>query len=237
VLSGLLDDYHLIHCLAPITTPLQMLVARGSKIVLNRTRDEQHPSSRLPPALIGPGLLRAVSQHPVPPGPGGPVFIPVSVDLNRFRPAPGALEERILWSGAGGSQGQEATARLAAELGLPWSSCQGAEPVEQLRLARVLVHPCEHAEPWGAHWPLRALASGVPVAGWIGGGLEALVDDASLGALAPPGDTSALAKQVRQLLSRAEAGDRRRQRVLAAHSRRTVVARYRELYSALLEQA
>jgi hypothetical protein len=236
VLSGLLDDYHLIHCLAPITTPLQMLAARGSRIVLNLTRDEHHPSTRLPPALIGPGLLRTVSQHPVSSEAGGPVFIPVSVDLKRFRTAPGGLEERVLWSGAGGTQGEEATARLAAELGLSWSVCQGTDPVEQLRLARVLFHPCERAEPWGAHWPLRALASGVPVASWLGGGLESLVDHPSLGALAPPGDTGGLAQQLRLLPSRAEAGDRRRQRVLAAHSRRAVVARYRELYGALLEQ-
>src|SRR5712664_3255802 len=47
ILAGLLQDYHLVHCLAPIVTPLQLLSSMGTAIVQTLLVGDKHPASSL----------------------------------------------------------------------------------------------------------------------------------------------------------------------------------------------
>jgi hypothetical protein len=222
VLAGMLQGYDLVHCFAPVVAPLQMIAALGIPIVQTLTVPAAHPAAKIAPLLIPPRLLR---QAAIPPG----------VDTVRYHPLPSGEDAGYaLWLGTGRrAAAAAAAADIAAALGLPLVSWGDAEPAALLQHARVLLHLDREPAPSGAIWPLRALACGIPVAGWQGGGLDAVLDRPGLGALAPPGDVAALAAAFRALPDRREAALLRRRHVLGRYGRRALAGRYRELYREL----
>ena len=220
VLAGMLRGYDLVHCFAPVVAPLQMIAALGIPIVQTLTVPAAHPAAKIVPLLIPPPLLR---QAAVPPG----------VDTVRYHPLPpgeDAGSGYALWLGAGRRAEAAAAAEIAAVLGLPLATWGTAEPVALLQRARVLLHLDREPAPSGPLWPLRALACGTPVAGWHGGGLDAVLDRPGLGVLAPAGDVAALAVALRDLPDRQEATPLRRQHVLGRYGRRALAGHYREIY-------
>lgn len=227
VLAGMLADYPLVHCLAPIVAPLLMIASMGARIVHTPIAAEPHPSATIPRALFGPGALRYGAPGPAVPGARA---LPLPIDLSRFRPAAAPGGDFIAWTGAGGERALDDARAIAAALALPLRAVGEGDPVELLQGARALLHLAGAPTPCGAVWPLRALACGAPVAAWREGGLADLVVQPELGALAPRGDTEGLAARIRELPRTSGA---RRQWVLARHSRRAAAAGYREIYAAL----
>ncbi|HUO36610.1 MAG TPA: hypothetical protein VMU34_01595, partial [Mycobacterium sp.] len=85
-----------------------------------------------------------------------------------------------------------------------------------------------------APWAVRALACGIPVAGWHGS-LEGLAAERDCGVLAPVGEWELLADRIRRLPREGGAAQRRREVVLARHGPTAMVAKYRAMYRELLE--
>jgi hypothetical protein len=222
VLSGMLASYPLVHCLAPLVSPLLVAASMGQRIVHGPLVPEGHPSTLIPRTLIAPTLLASAT-------------VPPPIDLSRFRPSPSPEEAFVLWSGSGGARGRALALEAASALGSPLRALDEGDPAALLQGAIALLHLSEAPSPCGAVWPLRALACGTPVIAFRGGGLDDVVDHPSLGALLPPGDAGALAAAIERCPARARAGEVRRQWVLARHGRRAVAARWREIYAALLE--
>jgi hypothetical protein len=229
ILQGMLRGYDLVHCLAPVVAPLQLLTAQGIPVVQTLTVPATHPAALLPGRLIEPRLLARTAPLPL----EGAVEIPPGVDVTRFRPAASPAEDFLLWLGSGRRSEAEAAARAA---GLPLRIGTGAEIDGLLPHAHALLHLERSPASAGPLWPLRALACGTPVAGWAGAGLERLLDPPELGALAPAGDDLGLAAALRALPDRREVTAARRERVLGLYGRRAMVARYRELYRSLATQ-
>lgn len=223
-LRGMLREYDLVHCLAPVVAPLQLLAAQGVPAVQTLTVPPDHPATLLPGQLIEPHLLARAA--PVPRE--GVQEIPPGVDVTRFRPAASARGDFLLWLGSGRRSEAETVARAA---GLPLRTSGKIE--ELLPQACALLHLERSPAPAGPLWPLRALACGTPVAGWQGAGLERLLDPPELGALAAAGDAPGLAAALRALPDRREATPARRERILGLYGRRAMVARYREIYRSL----
>lgn len=226
ILQGMLRDYDLVHCLAPVVAPLQLLASLGIPIVQTLTVAAGHPAARLPELLIEQRLLARAA--PVPRD--GVREIPPGVDVTRFRPAASPSGDFLLWLGSGRRSEAAAVAQAA---GLPLRTGPAGEADDLLRHAHALLHLERSPAPAGPLWPLRALACGTPVAGWQGAGLEPLLDPPETGALAPAGDAPALAAALRALPDRRTATPARRERILGLYGRRAMVARYREIYRSL----
>jgi hypothetical protein len=235
-LSGLLEGYQVVHCLAPVLTALQIAAAGGAAIVQTLPGRRSSPRARVLTHLIAPQRLSQVVVAPR--GAAGVRrHVPAGVDLTRFRPAARPGEEHLLWLGTGGAAGERAAAAAAEALGLPLRTFGDGEIEALLQHARALLHLAPGPSDWGHVWCLRALACGTPVAGWAGNGLEDLAAGPVLGALAPPGDGGALAEGLRALPPRRRTGAARRQVCLGRHGSRAMVARYREIYRELTEAA
>ena len=84
---------------------------------------------------------------------------------------------------------------------------------------------------------VQAMATGLPVVATRSGGPETIVDDGVSGILVPPGDPSALAKGIMDVIGDRDRGSgmgrRGRERVLRDFSLRRMVERYSELYEEL----
>jgi hypothetical protein len=226
VVEGMLRGYDLVHCLAPVIAPLQMLAAMDVPVVQTVTVPPSYPAAKMPPRLIAPDLLRQASAQPQ----EGAEAIPPGVDTTRFRPLAEPAEDFLLWLGSGPRREAEG---IASALALPLRSFRRGDPLPLLQGARALLHLGRHPSPAGPLWPVRALACGTPVAGWKGADLDEVLDRPGLGALASPGDLAGLAAALRDLPDRGHAAPLRRQHVLGRHGRRAMVGRYRELYREL----
>jgi glycosyltransferase involved in cell wall biosynthesis len=114
----------------------------------------------------------------------------------------------------------------------PWD-----EAVRELAGMDVVVVPSRF-EGFGL-CALEAMACARPVVAARVGGLPEIVEDGRTGVLAPPGDSTALAAAVSRLLDRpqlgVEMGKRGRRRAETMFSIGLFNARYRSLYSGLLE--
>jgi hypothetical protein len=233
--SGMLTGYDIVHCLAAIVTPLPFLVAAGTPIVETLLEAPDHPACWLLPRLL-PG--RSVRRVAVAEASAAALEIPVvavCVDLSRFVPAdvPG---RHLVWDGSGGEDGAAAAAAIGARLGYPVRTVGDMDPVEVLQQAVAMLHLSTASAGCAFSWPVRALACGTPVAGWHGP-LDSLAGEPGCGALAPVGEWEVLADRIGRLPGRAEAGRRRREKVLAWHGPTAMVARYRAIYRELLEAA
>lgn len=222
-LSGLLEGYDIVHSLLPAVAVLQIAAAQGSAIVQTVAGRRGAAAGEVLARIVDSRRLAQVRE------------VGAGVDLTRFRGGlKPALREHLLWSGAG----SEAEAReVAAGVDLPLRTLGDGDVVELLQEARALLHLAPRATPFGAVWPLRALACGTPVLGWEGAGLEALAPEPLLGALAPRHDVRTLIARARALPPRAEDAVARRELCLARHGARAMVGRYREVYRELASAA
>jgi hypothetical protein len=231
--SGMLTGYDLVHCLAGIVTPLPFLVGSGTPVVETLLQTPDHPVCWLLPRLLPGGALRRVA---VAEATAAALEIPAvatCVDLSRFIPAD--VEGRhLVWDGTGGEAGAAVAAAVGARLGYPLRTVGDLEPVTLLQQAVAMLHLSSTASGCAAPWAVRALACGIPVAGWYGP-LDGIGTEPGCGALAPIGEWELLAERIRQLPSRADAGRRRREVVLARYSPTAMVAGYRALYQKLLQ--
>lgn len=236
--AGLLHGYDLVHALAPVVTPLQLLAASGTPVVQTVRVSPDHPAAAFPGRILPPALLRRTRVAPRPSrAADGTESVPPTVDVTRFRPAEGAPEGYLLWLGSGGDEGRAAASAVASSLRAPLRTADDGALADLIPRARVLLHPAApdaHPE-WTS--PLRALACGRPVAAWAGCGLDGVLEGSGIGALATAGDVDALAGAITALESSGADGSARRRLVLALYSRRPVVGRYRDLYAEVIEGA
>lgn len=204
VLSGMLEGYTVVHCLAPVVTPMQVLAATGALLVQTLVEGPAHPSTQLPPRLVNAARLRRVAVVAAPPvvelskllAEGAsprdrtddedpmslaantvPESLAVGIDLDRYRPAAVAPEQHLAWWGSGGATGEALAREVARRVGLPLRTPAEGESPELLAHARALLHLDPHPTPCAAVWPLRALACGTPTVALAGGGLEALYEE------------------------------------------------------------
>jgi hypothetical protein len=236
VLSGMLAEYDLVHCVAPIVVPLQMLASSGTPIVQTIITEHTHPSAYLPRFLIASQLLRQVVVTNAWSGPDDLEIVPLSVDLEEYKPGSGASPGSLLWIGTG-STNEESTAQSIGDyLGLPLEMVSGNTPPSVWQDAHALLYLNHEPSPCGAILPLRAMACGISVVGYHGAGLEAILGDSrDFGLLLPPGDKVGLAEAISQLSISPESMSKRRDRAVALYGRRTMASRYRHLYDGLVQ--
>jgi hypothetical protein len=232
-LDGMLRGYDLVHCLAPVVAPLQLLAGTGTAIVQTLVVPPSHPSYWLPPQLCPPTTFRRLALTRAIGTPADLPLVGVGVDLARFVLADRAALH-LLWDGSGGEQGAACAAAVGERLGYPLQTVADGDPPGLLQRAVVLLHLAESASPCGTPWAVRALACGTPVAGWYGA-LEELAQEPDSGVLAPVGDWETLADRITRLPDRSVAGRRRREVALAKHGQAAMVARYRAVYRELLD--
>jgi hypothetical protein len=235
-ISGMLRDYQLIHCLAPVVSPLLLLSQQGIPVVQTLVNGRGHPSSLLPSRLLGT-RIRQVSVGPYSVS-SESYAIPPSADLQRFQPHANPAGDFVLWSGMPGDAAEEEARHIAQALALPLKTFASGDPAELVRHARVLLHlPAhEYVEPSDASaWPLRALACGTPVAGWLTESLQPFFTRPELAFFTGRGEMQKLVDGINSLPSRENAAAIRREYVLACFGRRAAAARYRELYNSFLK--
>jgi glycosyltransferase involved in cell wall biosynthesis len=232
-LAGLLDGYAVVHALAPVVAPLQLAAAAGSRVVQTLLVPPSHPAAWMPESLLPRDRLRRVRIGVGDDATTAPPTLAGSVDLERFTPPP-AESRHVLWSGSG-SRAAGAARAVAAGLGLPARTVARGDAARLVREAAVVLDLSEQPPPAGSPWALRALACGVPAAGWHGGGLDALAADPAVAVTAQPGRTDELAAAIAALPRDASAAERRRDVVLARNGRTAMAARYRELYRSVLQ--
>ena len=177
--------------------------------------------------------------------------VPIPIDLGRFRigactngdaEPPGSDADRSESYVLAVGPGSEAC-RIAEALGRSLRRLGGADGRSNVESrdaaalvagASLLVYTRE-SSPASLVWPLRALACGVPVAGWTEGPLDLWHEHPDLAALAEAGDVKGLVRRVEALPFGSQAAEERRAYVMAHHGPRAVAARYRGLYASLLE--
>jgi hypothetical protein len=232
VLSGALDDYALVHCLAPVVSPLVLLSAKGIPVVQTILTNEAHPSAVLPPQLLGRGA-RQVQVGPYMLDETKAV-IPPSVDLYQFYPEAAPADDLLLWMG---KENEEEIARsIAGSLGLAFMAFNETDAVAQLKDARLLLHTHAGDTPCDAVWLARALACGTPFAAWADKQLQSFFTRPELGAFAERNNIDQLFENIRDLPARNTGAGPRREYALAFFGRRGAAARYREVYKNLLSR-
>lgn len=234
ILSGMLDGYHLVHCLAPIVSPLLLLSHKGLPIVQTILFHSGHPAISLPAKIPGTRIAQ-VNIGPYSAGENH-YAIPPSVDLQQFQPVNDPSEDFILWLGKSNPQTETIARSVAQAMNLPLKTAEAGDPVEFVKHARLLLHlPITHSACESA-WLLRALACGTPVAGWGSDELRSLFHRPELGFLIPESETGKLLDGIREIMPRDVAGSIRREYVLAHYGRRAQAARYRELYKSFFKE-
>jgi hypothetical protein len=234
ILSGMLRDYDVIHCVAPLVTPVQMLVFSGRAVCQTFLVPPTNPVPRLlTPLLSGSRLW--VGLTPVQAdGGSSDGYIPPSVDLARYKPSNRAKRSYVLYTAKGNDGDLAAAHKIADLLGKSLQTGLDADDASVLRDAYVLLDLAPNPSAAGPLWAIRTLASGVPVAAWDTAGLGRLLENKSIGAHAPQGDCELLARRISALPQSAKAAGTRRETILRSFSRRPVVARYLEIYRTLL---
>lgn len=234
ILSGMLDGYHLVHCLAPIVSPLLLLSHKGLPIVQTILSHTGHPSISLPAKIPGTRIAQvnigpySVSENNY--------AIPPSVDLQQFQPLNNPSDDFILWLGKSDPETETIARSIAQAMNLPLKTATSGDPIELIKHARLLLHlPITHSSCESV-WLLRALACGTPIAGWGSDELRSLFHRAELGFLIPESETGKLLDGIRTIMTRDLAGSIRREYVLAHYGRRVQAARYRDLYKSFFKE-
>jgi glycosyltransferase involved in cell wall biosynthesis len=230
VLAGMLRDYSIVHCTAPLITPALILLSQGIRVLHTWTVPPDDPAAALLPKLAARAAWRSAT--PVARADREIPYIPPPVDTERFRPRPTDAPPRVFAPGATDVREEQAAA-VAAELGLVLRTRVGGDPADDLNGAAVVLDLAGHSA-LPSMWGLRALACGVLAAGWTGGPVEELAAEPDTAALASPGNTGELACRIRALMTAPEAAARRRRVVLRRHSRRAIAAQYFDLYRQLV---
>jgi glycosyltransferase involved in cell wall biosynthesis len=234
-MGGLLHGYDIVHCLAPVISPLLLVAAAGTPIVQSVTVAGTHPACWLASRLLPGSVFQRVAMSTDAGAALGLPVIHACVDLARFR-VTDEPAEYLVWDGSGGEAGAASARAIGARLGYPIRSVADHDASAVLRRAAALLHLAETASPCGFPWPLRALACGVPVAGWREV-LADVVSGSAIGALAPLGEWYTLAERLREIPSRGEFVHQRREMVLARYGSTAMAAQYRKIYRELLQGA
>jgi hypothetical protein len=226
ILAGAFDRCSVVHCLAPLTSALELLVSRGVPCLSTvPAREDARHGGEVLQVTANEGLA---ARHDV-------SYVPLSVDVMRFRPAPRPRRDAVVCLG-------EATADLRAHaeaaFGLPVVGLTDGDPADRLAHAAAVIEPAARPAPLGPGWVLRALACGVPVGAFAGSGLAGMLESAPHhhGVVVPDGDGATLAARLAAVAARdgERARNARRQLVLARHNRRLTAARYRKLYQTVM---
>jgi len=230
VLSGAFDEYALVHCLAPIVSPLVLLSMKGIPVVQTLLTDDGHPSALLPPQWLGKGLRQVrIAPYELT---DARASIPPSTDLYRYCPGTES-GGYVLWLGRENEAGESVARAVADALRQPLALFDEMQAQAQLQGASVVLH-LDAGKPYDALWLMRALACGVPFAAWQSTEIEPFFTRAGLGAFAPEGEVEELVKNIKGLPFGAEASAMRREYALAMCGRRSAAARYREVYKSIL---
>lgn len=228
LMGGMLNGYALVHCLAPVVTPLLMLSANRVPVVQTIITNASHPSVTLPPKLMG-NRFRQVFVGPYQVA-DELAAIPPSVDLSRFQPADKPADNFILYIG----KKNEAVDQLATSVNLAVYTLQDGEPEELVKNAAVVLQLAEDELPCRPVWLMRALACGTPVAAWSSDMPGRMFLRQELGVFVEKGNFVALANGIKNLPSRNIAQKTRREYALGMFGQRSQAARYRDIYKSVL---
>jgi hypothetical protein len=233
ILSGMLSDYQIIHCLAPLIVPLHLLTSNGIPVLQSILAGSSHPACQLPPLLAPVQFLRQVAV--LPHFASGAKILPTGINLNVYRPSPAASRKFIVQVGSDEVFDND-VAQLSRFLRVAIRKIQSGNPVSLLQNAlAVLCHSGdEPLTTW--MWALRALACGTPVVAFGDPcPLDFLAEP--LGIVAKPGNHRRLARKIELLSNNSDAAGLRRRLALARHGHRAMAASYREAYIEMLEGA
>jgi len=229
VLAGVADGYDVVHALAPLVAPIQVLVSAGRRVCQTVTMRPAHLSAQVgrivPRQLLHLVALGTQGQDPL-------RAAPPPVDLNRFQPGDAVPDAYLVWSGAGGPDAHTVGREAAESLGMTLRRLDEADPAALLRRSAGMVHTPYPAAPVDIMWPVRALACGLPVVSWEDRVLQRYCDASGLASFVAPGDPPAIAAGFSRLAA-ADGRDRRRATTVAWSGYRAVAARYREIYEHL----
>lgn len=218
LMGGMLNGYVLVHCLAPVVTPMLLLSANRVPVVQTVTAHADHPSVTLPPKLMG-NRFRQVFVGPYLVE-NDVVAIPPSVDLSRFRPADKPADNFILCVG-------DVLPEVNSLAGLKLCTLNDGDPEELVKHAAVVLQLSAELPLW----QMRALACGTPVAGW---NASPFFLRPELGVFVEKGDLISLENGIQHLLPRNIAGQVRREYALGMFGQRSQAARYRDIYKSVL---
>jgi glycosyltransferase involved in cell wall biosynthesis len=231
----MLHGYDIVHCMAPIISPLQVIAAAGTPVVQSVTTAWTHPACWLAARLLPNTIFRRVAMTKETGTALGIPVVQTCVDLARFT-VTDAAAEYLVWDGSGGQTGSAIAQEIGKRLSYQIRSVAEYDAPAVLRKAVALLHLSESLSPCGFPWLLRALACGVPVAGWQEV-LSGLVSEPAIGALAPVGEWRILTERILELSNHSGSTHRRREMVLAQHGPTAMAAQYRKIYWELLQQS
>lgn len=234
ILSGLLDDYDLVHCLAALVGPLQLLAAMKIPILQTVVTNANHPSYQFPPALINVNSLLRTSPNSFMAHNGNMRHIPSIVDLQTFTISPKRKPNHILWLADDNDKNAGLAKDIAKKLALPLRVGVKKNVVKELQNAAFLLDLSVKPSVVGDQWALRALACGVPIIKWLGSSLDELLEPPQMGVAVPHGEVELLMKKANGIPHTSEASSLRRQMILALHGSRSIVKQYLECYEKLL---
>jgi hypothetical protein len=235
VLSGLLNEYDLVHSLASCVVPLMLMAQANIPIVQTILEPPSHPSVKFPPIVMPSKLYVQVSGNRFWANYCKAKYIPPSIDLSVFKPTSQPTHEFLLYSGSGEQEMRDIAQEVAQRLNLLLYEDKEGHSVEKIKNAKALLYLQRDPSPYGAILPIRALACGTPVIGWQGSGLEEVLMHFDKDCLVPLGDVDTLVSVIDTLGDRVRLGHMRRHLILANHNRRGMTARYRELYREVTE--
>jgi hypothetical protein len=230
LMSGMLNDYALVHCLAPIVTPLLLLAANGIPVVQTITTLVSHPCVELLPKLIG-SHFRQVKIGPYQVQKQW-AAIPPSVDLTRFRPVDIPSDNFILCIGNPEYQLKEL--RSIAGVGLPLYTLKDGNPEELVKHAKLVMDLSYNSRPCDPVWLIRALACGTPISGWSSLMSTQLFRRPELGFFVNEGDIPSFLDGINNIIPRNMASSIRREYAQGLFGQRSQAARYRDIYKSLL---
>lgn len=230
LLGGMLNGYALVHCLAPVVTPLLWLSANRMPVVQTITTAAAHPSASLPPKLMGSRFMQvSVGAYEVQ---GELAVVPPSVDLAKFSPADNPTRNFMLCTG--NEKNMKAVQELAASLNLAVYTLHDGDPVKLLQHAAIVLQLSPGELPCGPVWLMRAIACGTPVASWSSAKFDRLFLRPELGVFVQENDFTALATGIRNLLQAQNTGAVLRQYAVGMFGQRSQAARYRDIYKSVL---
>ena len=228
--AGLTDGYDLVHSLAPVVVPLQILTGQGTPVLQTILTSEGHPAATLPQMVAPPALLKQVRM--LPGSRSERSLLNPAVDLQSYRPVPSPSRNFLLCltSPADSHEEIEAIGRI---LRLPRRYVRKERSISLLQNALALLCSCKDDPFTVLMWSLRALACGTPVVAWHANELQDLLKE-PVGLTPVPGDERALARRIRRLGACRNGVADRRQAMLARYGRRVMAASFCEVYRAIL---
>ena len=234
LLKGMLNEYALVHCLAPVVTPILLLAANGIPIVQTITVDSSHPCVDLLPKLAGSRLrqvsIGAYDLHK------NIAAIPPSVDLSRFHPVTKPDDNFIFWPGKKDEKVLMEIKPIATSLGLPLYTFEDGNPEDMVKHARLTLYFPNGSLPCEPIWLIRALACGTPIASWSTPVFKQLFCRTELGIFANKNDITSLKEGIKNILPRDEGTTIRREYALGMFGQRSQAARYRDLYKSFFSE-